>query len=116
MDLVVLIVWKEDVPNLFPLCLGGSATDPLAGQQLDRGSSIHPRLGIVIQNVAHHLLGQTLVISKLFAGVKITVASVANECGRVVSFVLFDNVLSVGVCQRRFICIRDAYARDNSVL
>jgi hypothetical protein len=93
MDLVVLIVWKENVPNLLPLCLGRSAADPFARQQLDRGSSVHARLGIVVQNVAHHLLRQALVIAKLFAGVEIAVASVANERGRVISFVLFDNVL-----------------------
>lgn len=55
----------------------------------------------MIQDVAHFFFGQTLMITKLFSSMKVTVASIANECRGVVSLVLFNNVLSVDVCQRQ---------------
>lgn len=107
MDLVVLVVGKENVPNLLPLGLGGGATGPFARQELDGRGSVHARLRVVVHNVAHHLLGQPLVVAQLFARMEIAVASVADEGGRVVSLVLFDNVLPVGkMCQSVSVCER----------
>lgn len=49
----------------------------------------------MIQDVAHFFFGQTLMITKLFPSMEVTVASIANECRRVVSLMLFNNVLSM---------------------
>lgn len=55
----------------------------------------------MIQDVAHFLFGQTLMVSKLFSCMKVTVASIANECRGIVSLMLFNNVLSIDACQRQ---------------
>lgn len=40
LNLVVLIVREQDIPDFFPLGLGRGSTDPLSRQELDRGSTI----------------------------------------------------------------------------
>lgn len=92
---MVLVIWEEYVPDLFPLDLGRRTTSPLAAQQLSRGWCVDAGFRIMVGDFADLVPRKALVVAQLLACRKVAVAAVADEARGVVPLVLLDNVLPI---------------------
>ena len=95
LDHLVIVIWEQNVPDFPPLNFSRRTAGSLAAHQLDCCRAIDARLGIVVRNVAHLLLGLALMIPELLSRPKVAGAPVADKRRRVVSLMLLHNVLPV---------------------
>lgn len=90
----LVVIRKEEVPDLSPLHLGRRPARALPAEKLGRSRPVDPRLGVVVGNVAHELAREALVVAQGLARVKVAAAPVAGEGGGAGAAVLLDNVLA----------------------
>lgn len=57
LNLIVVVVREENVPNLFPLHFRRSTTRTLPTEEFRRSAGIDATLSIMVGNVAHQLFG-----------------------------------------------------------
>lgn len=74
----VLVVREHNVPDFLPLNFRRGTARSLSAQQLGGRARVNAALSVMIRNITHQLLRQSLVISQFLSRHKVAVASVAH--------------------------------------